>query len=169
MNIKNEIIDFLDEKIQPDYLVTIPLNKYYQSVDSIKKSRIIFQLLTRVNRSIFSKTELRNKQELKCVPYTEKYEDAIHLLIELPDCERYADYDLKNIKHKKIIHLKIKQIFLKHIRKMNLTNVFMKDFYLDFFKPVFNSRILHQYCQKKNKSNNLSDIAETIDITNIRV
>ena len=169
MNIKNEIIDFLDEKIQPDYLVTIPLNKYYQSVDSIKKSRIIFQLLTRVNRSIFSKTELRNKQELKCVPYTEKYEDAIHLLIELPDCERYADYDLKNIKHKRIVHLKIKQIFLKHIRKMNLSNIYEKKFMREFFKPITNSTAVHQYCQKKNVKNHISQIAETIDIANIRV
>ena len=101
MNQKNEIIDFLDNRINPDFFITIPLNSYFQRVDEVQKSRLTFQLLTRVNRDIFSKTELRNKKELKCVPYTERYEDAIHLVIELPDCKRYADYDLKNIKHKR--------------------------------------------------------------------
>ena len=46
--------------------MTIPLNSYFQRVDEVKKSRLIFQLLTRVNRDIFTKKELRRfNKEIK--------------------------------------------------------------------------------------------------------
>ena len=107
MNVKNEIIEFLDNRIDPEFFVTIPLNSYFQRVDEVKKSRLIFQLLTRVNRDIFTKKELRRfNKEIKCIPYTERHEDAIHLTIEIPDCIKFADYDLKNPRDLKKRYLK---------------------------------------------------------------
>jgi len=73
-----------------NYFITIPLSNQYQSYNDLTSK--LSRLLVNLNRKIFTRKELKNKQTLNVLPVIQK-DNHYHLLIDEPDCQRLNKLD----------------------------------------------------------------------------
>lgn len=180
-NSRKEFIEVIKD-YQFDLLITLPVNQHYQVLSDLNspiqmsrtidtQSSYLSRLIVNINRSVFTRKELKQNKSINIIPVKEPYETAIHLLIQCPSSLRIQDNDLK--------HMKFKNIVLKEIQRMKLFNPYQTNtakheydeneksftYYFKFFKRIQNPITAYTYITKRDKTQNLN----SIDFLNVSV